>query len=179
MNTYRVAFSNLIFYLLVLGGLTIGGFLAHAPLWVGISCIVLIVVFLIFQYQQEYTISDEEIRCKLFGREFRMKWENVVEACVRANPDFPSDFSMLRLVSNQEQKHLYIFFKFLKDSESFLQNLLVHLPSTCEVDPNLMGLVKEGNKYKWKVFLKTDGRSLLWGGVIIFALLLVLWSTGK
>ena len=178
MNTYRVAFLNLIFYLLVLGGLTIGGFLAHAPLWVGISCIVLIVVFLIFQYQLEYIISDQEIRCKLFGRESKVKWNDIVGAYVRANPDFPSDFCMLRLVSS-DQKHLYIFFRFLKDSELFLRDVVAHFPPTCEVDPNLTGLVKEGNKYKWKVFLKTDGKSLLWGGIIIFALLLVLWSTTK
>lgn len=120
-------------------------------------------------------ISDEEIVQTGFRRRQALRWWDITRAYLSGDPDTPSTRSTLYLESGTGQI-IVIVFSGLRRPYEFLQEVLRHLPATCEIDPDLIGFAKEGRKYSWKLFVRTDLRAILIGLPIILILLWIFLS---
>lgn len=183
MKIYRPSLKKMLPYLTV--GVLVGvcGLLFTSSILLSLF---VLLFFVLGQYvirQQEIQLSDTEATYLAFGKpKSRLKWEEVVQATVSSNPDFPWSFEFFSMRPESVKRRIFAVYTFFDDPQAFLKDVLSHLPPTCDINPNLIGLANEWDKHKRKVFLRTDWVSIKQSFFIVvlpLLALLILWLVLK
>ena len=178
---YRFSFLKLILPLLILilaGGVAI--FLSENYRVVGGICFVAGTLGFLFLCNFKVFLSPQKIKIDygILSKFQELKWSEVRKAALSGDADSPSSRLFLHLIGDSNDKSISVTYCFFSNPTQFLQEVLTHLPNTCDVDPDLLGFAKEGARYSWKLFLKTDGRSaviLLALGILLLAIAKFFW----
>lgn len=141
----------------------------------GFLCLVLAIGGCLALFLSRTEVSEEGIAQTGFKRRDALRWQDIKHAYLSGDPDTPWTRSTLYLESGAGQIIIIGFSGFLKPYD-FLREILARLPNNCQVDPDLIGFVKEGRKYSWKLFVRTDLRAILIGVPIILILLWIFLS---
>ncbi len=125
--------------------------------------------------RRTFRITNQGITHGIFGKSKEVLWQDVVRVDLVANPDFPWSFGFLYILPSDRKKQVCVPCNFLEDSQKFLKGILERVPPSCEVNQAAVGFAASGKKYKWKVFLETDWRSIKQVLLVVFILLMTGW----
>ena len=122
----------------------------------------------------EYIISRGEIIQKTSGKTISVDWPEIQKAELTGDSDLPGFFDLLCLTTNRVGK-LVIPFGLVSNYVDLLKDIISHLDRNCEIDPNLVGLAREGYKHEWKTFFRIEKKSALRLLTLFVLLLLGIW----